>query len=117
MIGNVPLELLRELKRHRLLPLDAKRIDRVNQVNRAVFGKLANHVHANVEIALDLQHLRAVVQRLCQLCMTDLPTGNDDGARQFGTRSIRREACGSVTSAGARDEARAELSRLRDGDS
>src|ERR1041385_5807389 len=117
MIRNTPFKLLCEFERNRLLPFDAKRIDRVNQVNRTVFGKLANHVHANIEIGLDLQHLRAVVQRLRQLRMTHLTTRNDDRARQIGARGLRRETRRRVPRACTRDESRAELKRLRDGDS
>src|SRR6185503_10767693 len=94
-----------------------KRIDRVDEVNRAVFRKLANHVHTRVEVALNLQHLRAVVQCLRELCMTYLATRNDDGARQIGARGISRETRRRVSSARTGDEPRAEFARLRHGHS
>ena len=117
MIRNTPFKLLRKLKRYRLLTFNAKWIDRVDEINRTIFGKLANHVHARVEVALNLQHLRAVVQRLGQLCMTHLTTGNDDRARQLRARSISRQTRRCVSSARAGDEPRAEFARLRHGHS
>src|ERR1041385_2527859 len=107
MIRHLPAKLFRELERDRLLAFDAKRIDRVNQINRAVFGEFANHVHANVEVAFNLEHLRTVVQRLRELRMTHLTTGNDDRARQIGACRVRRETRRRVARAGAREEARA----------
>src|SRR5215213_5161395 len=113
VIGNTPFELFGELERDCLLAFDAKGIDRVNQIHRFVFSKLANEVHARIEIAVDFQHPRAVIQRLGQLRMTHLTTRHNDRAQQICACRICSQTRGSVACARADDESRAELACLR----
>ena len=112
MIRNTPFKLLRKLKRDRLLTFNTKRIDRVDEVQ-------PHHLRKARES-------RSCTSRSCPqppapsrrspttgpTCMTHLTTGNDDRARQLGTRRIRRQTRRCVSSARAGDES-AESACLR----
>ena len=56
--------LLAELGCDRLLPLDAERIYRVQQVDRVLVGEPSHERKRHDEVALDLKRRRAVVERL-----------------------------------------------------
>src|SRR5690349_23098491 len=113
MIRRAPLELLHQFECNRLLTFNAKWIDRVDEIDRLILSKLANQVHARVEIAVDFQYLRAIIQRLRELRMTHLATGHDDRAQHIGARRIRSQTRRGVSGARADNQSRAELARLR----
>src|SRR5713226_10536739 len=72
MIRNLPRALLQEFGSDGLLAFDAKRIDRIYQIDRFVFSKFPNNAHRIIEVAVDLQDYSPVIQSLRQLCMADL---------------------------------------------
>ena len=71
-----------------LLPLDPGRVDRVDQRDRVVLGQLAGEVEAVVEVAVDLQQLGAVHERLGQLAERDLALRHEHGADHPGPRGV-----------------------------
>src|SRR5258706_7997764 len=115
MIRNLPRALLQEFGSNGLLAFDAKRIDRIYQIDRFVFGKFPNNAHRIIEVAIDLQDDSPVVQTLGQLCVTDLSARHEDRAFKSGSRRIGGQTRRRVSSAGAHDCAGAEDARLRDG--
>src|SRR4030095_2022260 len=106
--GRLPTELFRKFKGNSLLPFNAKRIDRIDEIQRTVFGEFTNLTHSRITVSLDLQNSRTVVQRLCQLCMAHLTSRYHDGAGQIRSSAIRSQACCCVACAGASDQTGAE---------
>ena len=65
-------ERVADLERRGLLALDPERVDRVDQRDRVVDGQLLREFEAVVEVAVDLQQLGAVHERLRELAERDL---------------------------------------------
>ena len=75
--GHFPVELLDDLDADGLLALDAQRVHRVGQVKRRVLGDLLHQLHAAVEVGVQVEHQRAVGNRLDQLRASEiLPRGS-----------------------------------------
>src|SRR5258708_9081742 len=111
MIGNLPRALLQEFGSDSLLAFDAKRIDRIYQIDRFVFGKFPNNAHRIIKVAVDLQDYSSVVQTLGQLCVTDLSARHDDRAFKPGPRRIGGQTRRRVSSAAAHDSPPAQRPR------
>ena len=88
-VGGVA-EHVEDLERRGLLALDAERVDAVDERDGVVLGQVAAQVEAVVEVALDLQQLRAVHERLGELAERDLALGHEHGAGQAGPRGVGR---------------------------
>ena len=78
-VGGVA-EGVDDLERRGLLPLDAGRVDRVDELDRVGLVELAGDGEAVVEVALDLQDPGAVGDRLAQLAHGDLAVRDEDDA-------------------------------------
>ena len=92
-VGGVA-ERVDDLERRRLLALDARRVDRVDQLDRVGLGELAGQGQAVVEVAVDLQQRGAVGDRLAQLAHRDLALGHEHARTSCRpwSRRRRREA-------------------------
>src|SRR5512135_1396719 len=95
-----------DLERGGLLPLDAQRVDRVDQRHRVVQGEVAGQGEAVVERAGHLQQRGAVHERLGELAECDLALGHEDCAGQPGPGGVRGGAGAGVAGGGADDCAR-----------
>ena len=73
-----------------LLALDAVGVDRVDDGDRQVLGQFARQVERLVEVAADLQHLRAVDDGLGQFALGDLALGDQDDAVHAGLAGVGR---------------------------
>ena len=113
-VGGVA-EHVDDLERRRLLALDAELVDAVDQAHRVVDRQLAGQREAVVEVALDLQQLGAVHERLGQLAHRDLALRHEDGAGDAGARGVGGGAGAGVAGGGADDRLRALLDGLADG--
>ena len=72
-----------------LLPLDTRRIDRVDQLDLGELrGGLAREFETVVEVALHLDDLGAAHDRLGELAHRDLSFGNQDGAGDTGAGGV-----------------------------
>jgi len=60
-----------------LLAFDAQRIHGVRQIQRFVLGDFLYEAHAAIEIGVEIQHERAVGNRLDELATEILPLGNN----------------------------------------
>ena len=113
-VGRVA-EHLDDLEGAGLLALDAVVVHRVDEVHGVVRGELARDVEAVVEVALHLQELGVVRDRLAQLAHRDLALGHEHGGLDAGVRRVRRGRGRRVAGRGADDDLRAALDGLRDG--
>ena len=84
--GASPSALLRHLERDRLLTFQTKRVDRVEQIKPRPVRHFAHQPHRVVEIAVDLQHDRAVIERLREFAERDLARRDEDERLYFGAR-------------------------------
>ena len=100
-VGHVPVELLDDLDRHRLLPLQAERVHAVGQVNPLLGGEPLHQRHAVVEVAVDGEHRGAIGQRLHQLGGRDLAAREDHQRADAGGRAVGRQGGRGVTGGGA----------------
>jgi hypothetical protein len=94
-----------DLERGGLLPLDAKRVDRVDEGDGGIVGgELAGQLQAVVEVAIDLNDLRAVHDRLGKLAHRDLALRHQHRAGDARPRGIgsgrRRGVAGGRTEHG-----------------
>ena len=78
-VRRLPVELLDDFDADRLLAFHAQGIHRVGQVERFVLGDFLHQLHAAVKIRVQIQHERAVGNRLDQL-------GDGNFARAAGAR-------------------------------
>ncbi len=88
-VGRLPAALLEHLEDDRLLPLQAKGVDRVDQVDVVGRGQLAQQRQRDVEVAVDLDDLRAVGDGLRQLSRRDLRLRHEDQCRDTGRGRVR----------------------------
>ena len=79
-VGRVA-ERVDDLERGGLLPLDADRVDRVDDLDAGTLPELAHDVERDVEVAVDRHDPRAVDERLRELPERDLAGGEHDRAR------------------------------------
>mmetsp|Transcript_16115 Transcript_16115/g.40127 ORF Transcript_16115/g.40127 Transcript_16115/m.40127 type:complete len:304 (-) Transcript_16115:793-1704(-) len=71
-VGHLPVKLLQDLDRRRLLALQAQTVHRVGQVDGRLGRHLLDQAHAAVKVGVDGQHQRAVGDGLHQLRQRDL---------------------------------------------
>ena len=64
-------QLVDHFERRSLLTLDPVRIDRIDERNRVLMGKLAGEFQAVVEVSVDLHHLGAMHDCLSELAGCD----------------------------------------------
>ena len=87
-VRHLPVELLDDLDRDRLLSLEPQAVHRVGEVDAPLGGEPLHDGHAAVEVGVERQHRRAVGQRLHQLRGRHLAPRQD--ARWRGCRRRRR---------------------------
>ena len=68
--GCLPLELVARLDADRLLPLEAKRVHRVGEVDAFLGRELLDDFHAAIEVGVQRTHQRPIRQRLNELGYT-----------------------------------------------
>ena len=85
------------------MTFEAKRIDRVHQIDAEPVGDLANALHGIVKIAEDLDREGPVIEGLGELAVGDLSRADeDDGTKtEIGRRAIDGEGRGGIARAGA----------------
>ena len=91
VVRNTPAALFHQLKGDRLLPLDAKWVDRVRDVDRRIVADFLNQAHAIVEVAVDLANQRAVVHALREFGGGDLSARHKDRALQVPRARSKRQ--------------------------
>ena len=113
-----PAEIVTDLERGGLLPLEPMRVDRVDQRDRVVrpVDQVAHDPQGDVEVPVDGDHPRTGDERLEQLAHRDLAAGQDDHDLQPGGRAVRRRRGGGVPGRGAHDGTRPGLEGLAHGD-
>ena len=89
-------QLVADLPRGRALTVDAVRVDRVDELDGIAVGEVTAEVERVVEVALDLQHGRAMHDGLGELAERDAPLGHDDRGGHPGLRGVGRCGCGRV---------------------
>ena len=89
-VRHVPISLVEHLRHDGLLPLDAKRIDRVQQVDSQPLGKLPHQRQNLIEVRLHLDRLCAVFERLRQLAECDVAVRDENDGLQSRRACIRR---------------------------
>ena len=107
-------EGVHDLEGSRLLALDARRVDAVDQRDGVVLGELAGQLQAVVEVALDLQQPCAVRQRLRHLAERDLALRHQHGADHPGAHGVGGGGRAGVAGRRADDRVGALLSGLGD---
>src|SRR6266550_28582 len=75
-VGRVPLEVLEQLPDDRLLALESKRINGVDEVDAELLRRLEDQAHRRVEVAADLQAECAVRERLREFSRCDFSARN-----------------------------------------
>src|SRR6185312_13413183 len=100
-----------------LLSFEAKRIDRIDQIDAELARGCARKGQAGIEVAAHEQRPRTVRQSLRELSHRDFSGGNEYERRNARSRSVASERCGSVARGCAGNRAGPQSSRLRDGHS
>ena len=90
-VGNLPVPLLHDLDRDRLLALEAQAVHRVRQVDALLVRQPLHDAHAAVEVGVEREHQRAVRERLQQLGDRHLPLRQDDDRRDTGRGAVGGE--------------------------
>ena len=85
------------LKRAGLLTLNTVRVDRVHQEHRVVLAELASNLQAVVEVAINLDDIGAVGNRLRELAHRNLAVRNQHSATQASLQRVSCGGSGSVT--------------------
>ncbi len=111
--GGSQAKLLEQFERRRLLPFDAIRIHRIQQIHRHPLHHFVEHAHAAVEVGFQLAGDRAVVERLRQLAPGNFAVGNQHQAVQSAARGVRGHRRGSVSGRSARHPLVSRLPRER----
>ena len=86
-------------------PFEAKRIDRIHQIDAEPVGDLPDALHGIVEVADDLDRQRPVIERLRQLAVSDLSRADEDdrAEAEVGRRAVDGQGRRRVAGAGAGD--------------
>mmetsp|Transcript_26496 Transcript_26496/g.44362 ORF Transcript_26496/g.44362 Transcript_26496/m.44362 type:complete len:543 (+) Transcript_26496:450-2078(+) len=100
-VGHLPVELLQDLNRRRLLALQTERVERVGEVDGQLRRHLTDEAHAPVEVRVDRHHQRAVRDGLHQLGQRDLVGGQEHDGRDLGRGGVRGQRGGGVAGGGA----------------
>ncbi len=114
----MPVEGFEDAKHDALLPLEPEGVDAVHQIDAQLWvidGDLANAAETGVEVAVDLQRQRPVVERLRELAKGDLPAADEDDPLHFGKRGEEREAGRGIAGRSAGNAPRADHPRVREG--
>src|SRR3954454_24893267 len=77
-LRRVPVPLIQHLDNNRLLALDAKRVDRIQQIDPEAFGEHPDKLQNLIEVGFDLQRESAILQRLGQLPVRNVSVRNKD---------------------------------------
>ena len=109
-------QLLDDLERSGLLPLDAVRVERVDEHELVVPGELLCRVERLVEAAADLEQPRAGGDRLEELRCGDAACRDEHDRTQAGPRGVGGCGGGGVPGRRADDCPRSGLERARDSD-
>ena len=102
-VGHLPVELLDDFDAHRFLALDPQRIHRVRQVKRFVLGDFLDQPHAAVEVGVEIEHERAVGNRLDELRAGNFPARQQHDGLDAGRGAIGRQRRRGVAGGGADD--------------
>mmetsp|Transcript_3658 Transcript_3658/g.10407 ORF Transcript_3658/g.10407 Transcript_3658/m.10407 type:complete len:553 (+) Transcript_3658:107-1765(+) len=95
-VRDLPVELLHDLDRGRLLALDSEGVHGVRQVNGRLRGDLPDQAHAPVKVRVDGEDEGPVGDGLHELGQGDLVRGKEDDGRDVRRGAVGREGCGSV---------------------
>ena len=109
VLGNLPVELLDELKGDGFLAFQAIGIDGVEQVNGEAADDLSEQADAAVEVGLDLQRQGAVVHSLRELAPRDFSFGDEDERTHARAGGVGRHGRGGVAGGGAGHPLKATL--------
>jgi hypothetical protein len=113
-VRHGPIALVEHLDDDGLLPFDAKRIDRIQQVNALAFGQDAHHRQDLVKVGFHLKCARTILQSLRQFSIGDVAVGNEDEGLESSGAGVSRHGSGSVAGGDAGHAPHAEPPRLRD---
>ncbi|GAB3999739.1 hypothetical protein GCM10029992_29390 [Glycomyces albus] len=98
-----------------LLAEDAVEVQVVDQGDRVVLGELVGDGEAVVEVAVELEELRAVDEGLGELAEGDLPGRDEHGASDPGAGGVGRGRGRGVAGGGADDGLGVRFDGLGDG--
>ena len=104
-VGHLPVELLDDLERQRLLAFEPQAVHRVGEVDAFLRREPLHDRHAAVEVGVEREHERAVGERLHQLRRRHARARQDDDGRNAGCRRVGGERRRRVTGRGAGDGA------------
>lgn len=89
-VGDFPPQRFEHAEHDRLLAFQAKRIDRINQVDPQFLSDLANPDHRVIEIAGDLDRQGAVVERLAEFSVRNFAAADEDNRfHQAGRTAVQ----------------------------
>ena len=115
-IGDFPVQTFEHSEHDRLLAFQPERVHAVAQVNPARRADIADLLEGVIEVSLNLQRLRSVVERLRQLSERDLAAANeDDGVKQPRGAGVNRQRRAGVARRGTRRDLRSDHVRVRGG--
>ena len=115
-VGRVPFQILKQLPHDRLLPFDAKRIDRIHKVDAEFLRRFENESHRGIEVPAHLQAERAVRERLREFSGGHFSRRDEDNRPEPGLRGVGGGRRAGVAGRGAGDGACPFADGLRDGD-
>ena len=104
-IRDLPVELLHDLERQRLLTFEAEAVHRVGEVDAFFGGQALNDRHAAVEVGVEREDERAVCQRLHELRRRDASPRQDHDRRDTRGGGVCRQRRRRVTGRRAGDGA------------
>jgi len=114
VVRRIP-QRLDHLERHRLLPLQPVRVDRVHDVERERLRYLLHQAHALIEIATNLNHDGAMHHGLRKLPQRNLAFRDQHETRDFRARGVGRRGCRGIARRRTNDRSRALLDRAGHG--
>ena len=95
-VRHLPVPLVHHLDYNRLLALNTKRVDRVQQIDPQPFCQNPNQRQNLVKVRIHLECLRAVLQSLRQLAVGDVPVRDEDQRLQTARARISRHGSRSI---------------------
>ena len=91
-VRDVPAQGLQNAEHDRFLPLKPEGVHAVHEVNAQFLRDFFHAGHGIVEIAVDLERLRAVIERLGEFPVGDFPVADEDhGLHRVQARAVQRE--------------------------
>ena len=104
-VGNLPVELLDDLERQRLLAFEPEAVHRVGEIDAALCGQPLDDRHAAVEVRVEGEDEGAVGERLDELRGRDARPRQDDDRRNPCGRGVGGEGRRRIAGRGAGDGA------------